>query len=151
MNSVARTRLLHAILVLGLLFVVGAAISIVHRTVETGIPALSGSFMDRAQERLDSCEGQSLPCDFEREVLSLQGFETNYVDEASGIACFVTEGSVQEALSSISAELVQKGWTQVAESAEGCASFIKEGGAYRWLFIQYSQVGKSTCVVVWSQ
>lgn len=103
------------------------------------IAGASDDFEVAAVERGDAFAG---------ELISLSGRDCARLDEDSRIAGWSYEGKVADAQEHLRNELAAKGWKAVDAGYEGCESFTKADGEYRWASASFAQVGNSVSVVL---
>jgi hypothetical protein len=106
---------------------------------EAVIAGESDCYETAAAERSDA---------FAAELVSLSGRECARLDEGSRIVGWSCEGEVADAQEHLRDELSAKGWKAVDAGQEGCESFTKADGEYRWAFASFAQVGNSVSVVL---
>lgn len=106
---------------------------------EAVIAGESDCYETAAAERSDA---------FAAELVSLSGRECARLDEGSRIAGWSCEGEVADAQERLRDELATKGWKAVDAGYEGCESFTKADGEYRWASASFAQVGNSVSVVL---
>lgn len=106
---------------------------------EAVIAGESDRYETAAAERSDA---------FAAELVSLSGRECARLDEDSRIAGWSYEGKVVDVQERLRDELSTKGWKAVDSGREGCESFTKADGEYRWAFASFAQVGNSVSVVL---
>lgn len=96
------------------------------------------------------CDEMVLPADFIEEVGVCRGCSDIRISELQtcGVVGFVVSSPVQDVYDSFHDQLVEKGWTCTDSGIEGCGSFSKASGAYRWLFVSCVGVEGVTSVVV---
>lgn len=88
-----------------------------------------------------------LPVEFKRELFSIEGSGPVYSDERGTVFAFVAEGRAGERFELLCEQMEAGGWRRVESGVENCASFVKEGGAYRWAMVScYDISGKTTVV-----
>ena len=85
---------------------------------------------------------------FADEVFSLEGRSGLAVVEDGSLAGFLEDGSPRVVFGRFADELEARGWTEVGDGESARSTFVKEQGAYRWLFLSCSQTGDRTSVVV---
>ena len=117
-----------------------AAASLLLSFGETGS---AGSVLDE-MSKFES----ELPPSFERELFSVEGTEAVYANEEETVFAFTVGGSAKEEFGSLCSQMKSGGWQMMESGIENCASFVKEGGDYRWALVGCYDVGGSTTVVV---
>lgn len=96
----------------------------------------------------DGAQEASLPDGFEDEAVPLAGCEDVRADEGGGLVGFSRKGDAADALAWLRACAEEKGWTAVESGLDGCATFVKGKGRYRWMLATCTQAGDWSSVVV---
>lgn len=113
--------------------------------------ALSGRF-DRLgfAGRLEML-GDEVPANglelFQEEAVSLEGCTGIRVNEESSVVGWTERGSIDDVVSRRTRELTGKGWSCVP-CGSSCATFTKEDGSLRWLFVSCFEISEEVSVVV---
>lgn len=70
------------------------------------------------------------------------------VSAEGALVGFSDDGSPERVFSSLSEELYSKGWTLLESGSDTQASFVKDEGTYRWLYVSCIQMSGATSIVV---
>ncbi len=92
----------------------------------------------------------SLPEGFEEEVFSLAYRSEVRVANDGGIVGFCEVGDAAEVFGSLSSLLEEGGWLAIESEQPACGSFLKSEGQYTWLFVNCTQAGSLTSVVIFT-
>lgn len=145
--SPQRTRLVRAVVALGLAGVVAVGVGEASNLLTSGVlrevvnPAL---WEEGASDAL-----AAPPPGFEHEVLALAARGDVRADDSACLVGFSTDGDAAEVFASVGEELAEKGWEQAGGGLSAGGTFVKPRGSYRWLFVSCTQVGQETSVVVY--
>lgn len=85
---------------------------------------------------------------FSGELPSFSGEEDVLLDEATSIVAYLTEGTAASAATELAARMEPCGWARVESGSETFETFRKEGGAYRWAFASYAEIGERVRVTI---
>ncbi|MDO4182101.1 MAG: hypothetical protein Q4E12_00625 [Coriobacteriia bacterium] len=100
------------------------------------------------QQALDP-EGQGeVDAVFQEEVLDLREEAEMRASEDGLTVGFTYAGAAAEAFGSVRARLEAKGWSCTMSGLDTCATFTKEQGSYRWLFVSCTAIGGESSVVL---
>lgn len=163
------SRMVRAVLVVGLIvaFVpvagaVGEVFSWVS-VVTTGTSSLIGASLDDDEEVgvkfeeyfEEAISGVSLQRDDERvpesftsECLDLSGRHDITIAGDGTLVGFVEDGCADEVFDAVASQLDLKGWTLLESGSNTQATFMKEDGSHRWLYVSCVQVSDKTSVVI---
>ncbi len=113
-----------------------------------GYEAVMQDARDTYEQVADTSDGV-----LSEELVSISGRSGARFDESAQVAGWLCEGSVADVLTQVQEEFERKGWAscennQEESNQEGCLSFSKSQGTYRWAFVTGTQVGSSVSVVV---
>ncbi len=89
-----------------------------------------------------------LPASFHAEVGVGAEATSVRVDDAAKIVSYVTGGFADQVFEGVRGRLEDNGWHAVESGLATCGSFVKEEGAYRWLFVACLDVADGTSVVL---
>ena len=92
--------------------------------------------------------GEEVPAGFEEEVLSLEGRSEVMAAAGGTVVGFLEDGPADAVFDAIEEDLAARGWAEVESGVAGCASFVKEGGRFTWVFVSCVAVGDTTSVVI---
>lgn len=101
-----------------------------------------------ARGETDDAASPELRARFEQEALPLAGRSEVRTTEDCSTVGFSMGMSTTESFSALSRELEERGWSPVASGSSTMGSFVKDGGALTWLFLNCYGIGGETCVVV---
>lgn len=108
------------------------------------VPAL---FAD-GWEAIEGGGGETVPPDFEEEVLPLFSYADVRVAAGGQVVGFLSDERPEVEFSLLSSTLQDRGWVSVSSGSELGGSFVKEGGTYIWAFVSCVGIGEGTSVVV---
>lgn len=91
--------------------------------------------------------GHELPEGFKDEVLDPEGDEVFVTDEGRVVGIMYPYAP-EEALGLVADELRLRGWKEVESGNPRMVSFVKEEGAYHWLFLSGEGGREETCVTI---
>ncbi len=89
-----------------------------------------------------------IPESFTRECLDLSGRRDITVAGDGALVGFIEDGRADEVFDAVASQLDLKGWALLESGSETQATFIKEDGSCRWLYVSCVQVSDKTSVVV---
>lgn len=162
-GGVSRRRLRGACALVGALLLVVALwnpVATVTGLGDAGAPQLSGARLavglmrGNAESELDCALGGGLreeddvPAWFSQEVLALKGAREIQANKDWSVVGFQRDGSPEEALDWIAAEMLSHGWQVMESGVAGTVTGTKKEGRCRWMAISCTAVGDATCVVV---
>jgi hypothetical protein len=163
------SRMVRAVLVVGLIVafvpVAGAAGEVFSwvSVVTTGASSLIGASLDDDEEVgvkfeeyfEEAISGVSLqrdiggiPASFTSECLDLSGRHDITVAGDGTLVGFVEDGRADGVFDAVASQLDLKGWTLLESGSDTQATFMKEEGSHRWLYVSCVQVSDKTSVVI---
>ena len=89
-----------------------------------------------------------VPEAFKEECFGPNEWGDVYCSQEERVIGIVSEDATSELFARCSERLVTRGWTRVNAGADNCASFLKEEGELRWLFMQTFDAGGSSLAVI---
>ncbi len=89
-----------------------------------------------------------VPEAFKEECFGPNEWGDVYCSQEERVIGIVSEDATSELFDRCSERLVTRGWTRVNAGADNCASFLKEEGELRWLFMQTFDAGGSSLAVI---
>lgn len=96
----------------------------------------------------DRLEQADVPDGFEDEVMPLARCRERRCDADAHVVGFSMDAGVDESLDAVRRQLAAKGWDEVPSGVDGCSTFAKSNGRYRWAFVQCVPMGGWTSVVI---
>lgn len=107
-----------------------------------------GSSLSATRDDGRAAAGEEVPAGFEEEVLSLEGRSEVMAAAGGTVVGFLEGGPADAVFDAIEEDLAARGWAEVESGVAGCASFVKEGGRFTWVFVSCVAVGDTTSVVI---
>lgn len=92
-------------------------------------------------------EGQ-IPEGFQQELFSLDWVHSLRSSPEQGVVGFLAKGPADQVFSQLRAHMEQSGWSCSSQASPYGATFTKEQGCYRWVFVSCSQLSGQTSVVL---
>lgn len=168
MANSRKKRLIGAVAIVGVLVAAVPSIGIARETVDWGaLVARSSSTLaeqcfDESLAEEDAIYGaaqlfgvsdvdagtEAIPPEFKQECLSLAGCQGVLSAEEGSLVGFVVDDEPVEAFDDVERELCERGWGLVESGSDTQATFLKDGGCYRWLYVSCIVAGGKTSVVI---
>ena len=132
-------------------------VSRAHQALAQGADGLDASAIVQAPgafEALERLEAQAeactvgLPETFSREIGTLPDARDLRANAEGTVVGYLVDGSEDDALERVIADLEGKGWTSVPLGGVCGATFVKDSGACTWAVATCAEVGDSTSVVI---
>lgn len=89
-----------------------------------------------------------LPAGFVEECFDPGDLGDAHCFQKERVVGLLSEDTADGLFASCSKRLVAHAWTKVDAGVENCASFLKEEGEYRWMFVQTFDTGGSSLAVM---